>query len=227
MRIPNRRKTTISFTSFSSPETSFAKVSLVSFFVFSNEAVDKISIELWEKDYCGKRVRKFWKQLSCQNQSSLKASILIFFDHFIIYKHLYINMRGISLTNKKVDKTGGIVSHRRRQYLCSLDLENICKKILWCQRSMFFAKSKVCSKHDERKLFVFLYQQVQVTRVVILAPLGPDQSERSKFFLDQSESRISPMWLIDVTFAHIWAWFYTWPHEIKNTHTRVESAFLT
>ena len=46
MRIPNRRKTTISFTSFSSPETSFEKVSLVSFFVFSNEAVEKISIEL-------------------------------------------------------------------------------------------------------------------------------------------------------------------------------------
>ena len=29
--------------------------------------------------------------------------------------------------------------------------------------------------------------------VVIVAPLGPDQSERSKFSLDQSESRISPM----------------------------------
>ena len=56
--------------------------------------------------------------------------------------------------------------------------------------------------------------------VVILAPLGPDQSERSKFSLDQSESRIQVRWLIDVTNAHIWAWFYTWPHGIKNTHTQ-------
>ena len=29
--------------------------------------------------------------------------------------------------------------------------------------------------------------------VVILAPISPDQSERSKFSLDQSESSISPM----------------------------------
>ena len=29
--------------------------------------------------------------------------------------------------------------------------------------------------------------------VVYMATLGPDQSERSKFRLDQSESRISPM----------------------------------
>ena len=35
--------------------------------------------------------------------------------------------------------------------------------------------------------------------VVMMATLGPDQSERSKFGLDQSESRIWPMWLIDVT----------------------------
>ena len=28
------------------------------------------------------------------------------------------------------------------------------------------------------------------------------------------------MWLIDVTNAHIWAWFDTWPHGIKNTHTQ-------
>ena len=35
--------------------------------------------------------------------------------------------------------------------------------------------------------------------VVIRATLGSNQSERSKFRLDQSESRISPMWLIDVT----------------------------
>ena len=29
--------------------------------------------------------------------------------------------------------------------------------------------------------------------VVMMAPLGTNQSERSKFSLDQSESRISPM----------------------------------
>ena len=56
--------------------------------------------------------------------------------------------------------------------------------------------------------------------VVILAPLGTNQSERSKFSLDQSESRISPMWLMWRHNAHIWAWFYTWPHGIKNTHTQ-------
>ena len=32
-----------------------------------------------------------------------------------------------------------------------------------------------------------------------MATVGPNQSERSKFGLDQSASRISPMWLIDVT----------------------------
>ena len=32
-----------------------------------------------------------------------------------------------------------------------------------------------------------------------MATLGSNQSERSKICLDQSESRISPMWLIDVT----------------------------
>ena len=56
--------------------------------------------------------------------------------------------------------------------------------------------------------------------VVIEATIRSNQSERSKNFLDQSESRISPMWLIDVTNAHIWAWFYTWPHGIKNTRTQ-------
>ena len=56
--------------------------------------------------------------------------------------------------------------------------------------------------------------------VVHMATIGGNQSERSKISLDQSESRISPMWLIDVTNAHIWAWFDTWPHEIKNTRTQ-------
>ena len=32
--------------------------------------------------------------------------------------------------------------------------------------------------------------------VVIVAPWSTNQSERSKFSLDQSESRISPMWLM-------------------------------
>ena len=58
------------------------------------------------------------------------------------------------------------------------------------------------------------------TEVVIRATLGPNQSERSKNFFDQSESSISPMWLIDVTNAHIWAWLFTWPHGIKNTRTQ-------
>ena len=53
-----------------------------------------------------------------------------------------------------------------------------------------------------------------------MATLVGNQSERSRFCLDQSDSRISPMWLIDVTNAHIWAWFYTWPHGIKNTRTQ-------
>ena len=56
--------------------------------------------------------------------------------------------------------------------------------------------------------------------VVIVAPSSTNQSQRSKFSLDQSESSILPMWLIDVTNAHIWAWFYTWPHGIKNTRTQ-------
>ena len=96
--------------------------------MFSTEAVEKISTELWEKDYYGKRVRK----------------------------HLYINMRGISLTNKKVEE-GGIVSHRRRQYLCSLDLENICKKILWCQRSIFFLRRPKCVQITMKESCFFFY----------------------------------------------------------------------
>ena len=68
--------------------------------------------------------------------------------------------------------------------------------------------------------FLFSYAPCPCVLVVRGATLGTNQSERSKFFLDQSESRISPMWLIDVTNAHIWAWFDTWPHGIKNTRTQ-------
>ena len=49
-----------------------------------------------------------------------------------------------------------------------------------------------------------------------MAPTSPNQSERRKLSLDQSESRISPMWLFDVTFApktHV-------THGIKNTRTQ-------
>ena len=53
-----------------------------------------------------------------------------------------------------------------------------------------------------------------------MATLVGNQSERSKICLDQSESSIWPMWLIDVTNAHIWAWFDTWPLGIKNTRTQ-------
>ena len=41
--------------------------------------------------------------------------------------------------------------------------------------------------------------------VVIMATLGGNQSERSKFTLDQSESRIWPMWLRWRHNAHIWS----------------------
>ena len=37
------------------------------------------------------------------------------------------------------------------------------------------------------------YLHVKITTVVIVAPSGPNQSERSKFWLDQSESSIQPM----------------------------------
>ena len=70
---------------------------------------------------------------------------------------------------------------------------------------------------------MFLFQQPRTTtnlQVVYRATLGSNQSERSRISLDQSESRIWPMWLIDVTNAHIWAWFDTWPLGIKNTRTQ-------
>ena len=54
-------------------------------------------------------------------------------------------------------------------------------------------------------------------RVVNRALLGPNQSERSKFFVDQSESSIYPTWLMWRHNAHIWAWKFTWPHGEKNT----------
>ena len=57
-------------------------------------------------------------------------------------------------------------------------------------------------------------------RVVNRALLGPNQSERSKFFVDQSESSIYPTWLMWRHNAHIWAWKFTWPHRVKNTHTQ-------
>ena len=53
--------------------------------------------------------------------------------------------------------------------------------------------------------------------VVIEATLVGNQSERSKFRLDQSESRISPMWLIDVT-THCFC--PRDPIGIKNTRTQ-------
>ena len=53
--------------------------------------------------------------------------------------------------------------------------------------------------------------------VVHMATIIGNQSERSKFGLDQSESRISPMWLIDVTTHCIYP---RDPHRIKNTRTQ-------
>ena len=44
-----------------------------------------------------------------------------------------------------------------------------------------------------------LEERIETPGVVIMATLGPDQSERSKFGLDQSASSIWTMWLIDVT----------------------------
>ena len=54
-------------------------------------------------------------------------------------------------------------------------------------------------------LFEKNYYRVKLA-VVYMAHMVGSQSERSKFGLDQSESRISPMWLIDVTtivLAHV------------------------
>ena len=51
----------------------------------------------------------------------------------------------------------------------------------------------------------------------MLAPLGGNQSERSKFCLNQSESRISPMWLFDVTNQ---GFVPRDPIGIKNTRTQ-------
>ena len=62
-----------------------------------------------------------------------------------------------------------------------------------------------------------------ITRVVQMATLGPDQSERRKFGLDQSESSISPCDLCDVTpivLTHVT------PRNKEHTHTRVESTCL-
>ena len=75
-------------------------------------------------------------------------------------------------------------------------------------------------RRNFRVTLQYLVNACMLVEVVIEATLGSDQSERSRICLDQSESRISPMWLIDVTIAHIWAWFYTWPHGIKNTRTQ-------
>ena len=53
--------------------------------------------------------------------------------------------------------------------------------------------------------------------VVIGATIIGNQSQRSKFGLDQSESRISPMWLIDVIIGRFCP---RDPIGIKNTHTQ-------
>ena len=68
--------------------------------------------------------------------------------------------------------------------------------------------------HRHRFLTLYLiWRQL----VVHMATLGSNQSERSKIFLDQSESRISPMWLIDVT-THCFS--PRDPIGIKNTRTQ-------
>ena len=64
-------------------------------------------------------------------------------------------------------------------------------------------------------------KQINVMKwVVMMATIGTDQSERSKFFLDQSESRISPMWPSWRHNAHIWSWNSRDPIGIKNTRTQ-------
>ena len=63
--------------------------------------------------------------------------------------------------------------------------------------------------------------------VVMVATLGLSQSERSIFSLDQSETRISPMWLIWRHYTPYMVIKFTWPPWNKeHTHTRVESTFL-
>ena len=56
--------------------------------------------------------------------------------------------------------------------------------------------------------------------VVNKALVGPDQSERRKFGMSQSESSIYPTWLMWRHNAHIWSCKPTWPHGEKNTHTQ-------
>ena len=68
-----------------------------------------------------------------------------------------------------------------------------------------------------RSRHIPLVQKLIKTLVVIEATLVGNQSERSKFRLDQSESRISPMWLIDVT-THCFC--PRDPIGIKNTRTQ-------
>ena len=97
---------------------------------------------------------------------------------------------------------------------------------------------KYCSAHKKivkpltkvkiNTLMSKIFTQLQKLRVVIEATWIGNQTERSKNFLDQSESRISPMWPnwrhkcpYMVMVVHVTPW------DNEHTHTRVESTFFT
>ena len=82
-----------------------------------------------------------------------KSININFFRPF--HEHLYINMRGISLTNKKLIIREGLCLTGEGNTFVRLTWKIFVKRFFGANVPFFFAKSKVCSKHDERKLFFF------------------------------------------------------------------------
>ena len=72
-------------------------------------------------------------------------------------------------------------------------LQSAYKKHHSCETALLRVQNDILKSIDDKQCVVLLLLDLSV---VMMAPIIGNQSERSKFGLDQSESRISPMWLL-------------------------------
>ena len=96
------------------------------------------------------------------------------------------------------------------------------KAAFLCKKAVFL--QNIFLKESYRFLYIYIWKNAvflqNILLVVMMATISPNQSERSNFGLDQSESRISPMWQMWRHIAHIWSWNSRDPIGIKNTRTQ-------
>ena len=98
----------------------------------------------------------------------------------------------------KLEKNRPCFEHGREQHKASENIFSFLESSTFSptKPTQLTPNDKIASERKESQL---------KTSVVRGSPIGPDQSQRSKNFLDQSESSIQPMWLQWRQSSQIWA----------------------